>query len=167
MNIYKTLNGGFYNINELPVESKSIYTEIKASYDAGIEWTRFTNLWTQRISETFSNEPKSVIVESPIYKICQDLDSRIGIKQGYTREPDYRDILADLISMHYKSRYQFCKKTGIGEGYLSSVLNRKKEFSITKLREILEIMNYRIAFIEKQEADVREKWHPSNIPAKR
>ena len=77
------------------------------------------------------------------------MDSRLGIKQGYTREPDYRDLLDDAISMHFQSRYQFCKLMGVDEGDLSSILQKKKNFSVKRLQDILDKMNYRIALVER------------------
>ena len=153
MNLYKTLNGDIFNLDELPAELKSVYREVKSLYDINAGWTEFTNHWIAKIRGAFSGEPPSAVVEEPIYKICQDLDSRLGIRQGYTREPDYRDLLADIISLHFGSRYRFCKETGVDEGHLSSVLKKKKNLSLEKLQEILNKTNYRIAFVEK----VREK----------
>lgn len=148
MNVYKTLNGEVFMLDALTKELKEVYCMVKSHYDANTDWTEFTNLWMTKIREIFSNKQPSEIVEEPIYKICQDLDSRLGIRQGYTREPDYRDLLADIISLHFGSRYQFSKEVGIDEGYLSSVLNKKKNLSMEKLQEILKKTNYRIAFIE-------------------
>ncbi len=33
------------------------------------------------------------ITETAIFKICEDLDVRLAINQGYTRPSDYRDAL--------------------------------------------------------------------------
>lgn len=154
MNMYKTLNGEVFDLDELTDELKTIYSVLKSHYDINTDWTEFTNLWITKVREAFSDKQPSEIVEEPIYKICQDLDSRLGIRQGYTREPDYRDLLADIISLHFGSRYQFSKEIGIDEGYLSSVLNKKKNLSLEKLQEILKKMNYRIAFVEKVEEGV-------------
>ncbi|MBI4288728.1 MAG: hypothetical protein HY671_09910 [Chloroflexi bacterium] len=149
MNNYRTLNGEVFNLDELTKDHKLVYVEVKSFYDSNPEWTRFPNVWMDKIREAFAGKDPSTVVDEPIYKICQDLESRLGIRQGYTREPDYRDLLADIISRHFKSRYQFCKEVGIDEGYLSSVLARKKHLSIEKLQEILDKVDHRIAFIEK------------------
>jgi transcriptional regulator with XRE-family HTH domain len=155
MNLFKTLNGEVFALDRLTSERKRIYREVKSFYDTNPEWTEFSNFWVAKIKKTFSDKEPSLVVEEPIYKICQDLESRLGIRQGYTREPDYRDLLADIISLRFKSRYQFCKDMGIDEGYLSNVLNKKKHLSIERLQEILEKTNYRIAFMEKMEEKVR------------
>ena len=149
MNPYKTLSGEVFDLDELPAKLRAVYSEVKSYYDSNPDWSEFTNLWVAKIREVFKGRERSEVVEEPIFKICQDLESRLGIRQGYTREPDYRDLLADLISVHYRSRYQFCRETGVDEGYLSSVLNKKKNLSVEKLQEVLDKANYRIAFVEK------------------
>ena len=154
MNRYKTLNGEIFDLDELTDELKAVYRELKTHYDTNMEWTEFPNLWTAKVRNALSGKHSSEIVDEPIYKICQDMESRLGIRQGYTKEPDYRDLLADIISLHFGSRYQFSKEIGIDEGYLSSVLNKKKNLSLEKLQEILKKINYRIAFIEREGAEL-------------
>lgn len=149
MNLHRTLNGEVFDIDDLTGEQKAVYAAVRPSYDTNIEWTEFTNLWVAQLRETFGDKGTSVVAKEPIYKICQDLDSRLGIRQGYTREPDYRDLLADIISLHFRSRYQFCKRVGLDEGYLSSVLKKRKHLSLRKLQEVLERINYRISFVHK------------------
>ena len=140
MNLYRTLKSEVFDLGRLPAKQKSIYAELKSSYDLNIEWTRFTNLWITKVKEALKDEEPSEMVEEPIYKICQDLDSRLGIRQEYTKEPDYQDLLADVINLHFGSRYQFCKQTGVDEGYLSSILSRKKNPSLKMVGWLLALL---------------------------
>lgn len=149
MNYYKTLDGEVFNLDELTKQQKLIYSEVKSFYDTNPDWNQFSNMWTDRLKEAFDGIDPRTVIKEPIFEICQDLDSRLGIRQGYTREPDYRDLLADIISRHFKSRYQFCKEMGIDEGYLSTILARKKHLSMEKLQEILDKLDHRIVFVEK------------------
>ena len=110
-------------------------------------------MWFAKIRRAFKDEKPSVVVQAPIYRICQDLDSRLGLKQGYAREPDYRDLLTDIIATHFRSQSEFSKTVGIDRGYLSSVLAKKKHLSMEKLEEILCKTSYQIAFIERPEED--------------
>ena len=155
MYIYKTLNGEVFDLDKLTNKEKRIYAELKRHYDSNTEWTAFSNLWLTKIRKSFKNEDPSLVVQTPIYKICQDLGSRLGLKQGYTKEPDYRDLLVDIIGSHFKSQYEFSKIVGIDPGYLSCVLAKKKHLSMEKLEEILGRTNYRIAFIESFEKGER------------
>ena len=149
MNYYRTLDGKVFNLDELTEQQKLIYSEVKSFYDTNPDWNQFSNMWSDRLRESFTGVDPHIVVEEPIFEICQDLESRLGIRQGYTREPDYRDLLADIISRNFKSRYQFCKEMGIDEGYLSAVLSRKKHLSIEKLQDILDKLDHRIVFVEK------------------
>jgi hypothetical protein len=155
MHIYKTLNGEVFDLDKLTDKERKIYKELKSYYDSNQEWTAFSNLWFAKIRRAFKDEKPSVVVQTPIYKICQDLDSRLGLKQGYTREPDYRDLLIDIIGSHFKSQSEFSKTVGIDPGYLSSVLAKRKHLSVEKLEQILSKTNYQIAFIERFESEGR------------
>ena len=72
------------------------------------------------------------------YRICQDLEARLGIAQGKVASPDYRDYLADLIDERYGSRYRFCKSTGMDPGHLSRILAGRSELSLQALQRLLE-----------------------------
>lgn len=52
--------------------------------------------------------------------------------------PDYRDFLADVIEEQYKSRYEFCKKAGFDQGYLSRVLAGQADVAMGTLRKLLQ-----------------------------
>ncbi len=71
------------------------------------------------------------------YRICQDLEARLGIAQGKVGAPDYRDYLADLIEERYGSRYRFCKEQGVDPGHLSRVLASRSELSLESLKHVL------------------------------
>jgi hypothetical protein len=47
------------------------------------------------------------IPSMPIYRIAQDLSSRLGIARGMIRPPDYLDQLEDLALDHFPSRRAF------------------------------------------------------------
>ena len=151
MNIYVTLNGEFFDFNKLTEVEQELFSRMIQDFEQNLEWAEFKNLWMKEIKKAFLKEEITNIVEMPIYKIYQDLGSKLGIKQGYTRDSDYRDLLKDLINLKYASRYQFCKQTGFDESYLSNILNKRRELSIQKLEQILKTMGYRIEFVEEPE----------------
>lgn len=68
--------------------------------------------------------------ESALFKICDDLEARLGIAQGKASPPDYRHHLVALIEERYGSRYKFCKDTGIDQGQLSRILAGRADFSL-------------------------------------
>src|SRR5579864_3826162 len=95
----------------------------------------FSSWWSEELRR--ANLPTA----SMTYRICQDLEARLGIAQGKVAPPDYRDYLADLIEERYGSRYRFCKETGIDPGHLSRVFASRSELSLQRLNHILEALH--------------------------
>lgn len=149
MKQYETLNHEILDLDNLPKKYQNFYREINKYYKKGPDWNEFSNLWLGKINSIFHKVKREDIVKTPIFRICQDMESRLGIKQGHTRMTDYRDILAKIIAENYQSRYNFCKKVGIDPAFLSSVLKKKKHFSTNKLQMILEKSGYEIEIRRK------------------
>lgn len=149
MQIYKTLSGEIIDLDFLPGDHGQAYEEIKNYFDDQPHWNDFANFWMDKITSTVDSEEEN-LAETVLFKIGQDLESRLGIQQGYVRPADYRDVLRDLIEIEYKSRYQFCKSTGVDEGFLSKILGKKKNLSIAKLEEVLEKIGYEFVIRKKE-----------------
>ena len=78
-----------------------------------------------------------------------DLDFLLqqGIDQGFFRQRDYRDDLAEMIRRKFPSRYRFAKRVGIDEALLSRVIRKKAHLSIDKLESAVAPLGYRVALI--------------------
>ncbi|MBI5886632.1 MAG: helix-turn-helix transcriptional regulator [Deltaproteobacteria bacterium] len=147
---YTTLRHETVDIELLPKAHKTLFLEVSEYYRQKPSWVDFQNFWLTKITGTLAKKlTRAEIIQTAIYKICQDMDSRLGIEQGYIRQSDYRDILAMIIYKNYSSRYQFCKEVGIDEAFLSNVLNKKKSFSIENLEKILAKIGYEIEIRKK------------------
>ncbi len=142
MNAYETLDHKTFDLDKLPSKQKKFFEEMKVCLRKKFDWSEFGSFWFNQLSVVFKEVKKEDIPQLPIFKICQDMESRLGVQQGYTRLTDYRDMLAKIISEVYKSRYLFCKEVGIDEAFLSNVLKKKKHFSTKKLQEILDKAGY-------------------------
>ena len=92
---------------------------------------------------------RKVIVETPIFRILEDMDSRLAIKQDYARRGDYRDELQVIVDQNFPSLYAFCQTIGLDEGYLSRVLNKRQHISMKKLTQILITIGYELTIREK------------------
>lgn len=149
MKQYETLNHVIFDMDNLPDSHQDFYREINKYYKRGTDWNEFSNFWLGKINSIFHKVKREDIIKTPIFRICQDMESRLGIKQGHTRMTDYRDILAKIIAEDYQSRYIFCKEVGIDQAFLSSVLKKKKHFSTGKLQNILEKSGYEIEIRRK------------------
>ena len=143
--IYHTITGRAYDLEQLNQEERLYLTAVLEWYRESPEWSAFSAKWSALFDETSLDEA------SPTYRICQDLEARIGIQQGAVSPPDYRDYLVDLIEERYGSRYRFCKETGVDPGHLSRVLAGRAELSIESLRKHLGALEAVIVIRPKQE----------------
>ena len=55
-----------------------------------MEWSKCAALWAREFDK------RGLQREGLAYRICQDLEARLGIAQSKVAPPDYRDYLADL-----------------------------------------------------------------------
>lgn len=149
MKIYTTLENEKYDCQQLPPEHKVFLKKVTKYYTEEPLWDEFSYFWLSKGSELWREIKGEELVELPIYKICQDMEVRLGIKQGYTRERDYRDDLEEMIAADFRSNYKFCQLTGIDQGFLSNVIKKRKNFSITKLEKVLHKVGYRLS-IQKE-----------------
>jgi len=105
------------------------------------------------------------LVRLPVYAICQDIASRVGIEQGYFRQRDYRDDLVELIAKTHESRYQFAKETGLNQAFLSRVLSKRAHLSVEKLEKAAEALGYRVALVRSAQARRRRAKSPKEMAA--
>jgi transcriptional regulator with XRE-family HTH domain len=94
-------------------------------------WNRFAAWRLKAFNESGLSD------HSPVFRVCRDLEARLGIAEGKVARPDYRDYLADLIEERFGSRYRFCEATGIDPGQLSRVFTGKADLSAELLRRAL------------------------------
>lgn len=142
---YHTITGRNLDVTRLTSEERKFLGKVRAKYATKPEWTEFANWWTTLFNE--SQLPK----ESVVYRLCQDLEARLGIAQGKVAAPDYRDYLADLIEAKFGSRYRFCRETGVDPGHLSRVFSSRSDLSLQSLGNVLHALHAALV-IQPQEA---------------
>ncbi|MBI4600653.1 MAG: hypothetical protein HY721_01705 [Planctomycetes bacterium] len=128
---YETITGRKINLGRLSREEKRLLLAVRRKFRSHPSWSAFASWWTAELGQAGLTE------KSPAYRICQDLEARLGIAEGKVGAPDYRDYLADLIEERYGSRYRFCKERGVDPGHLSRVLASRSELSLESLRSLL------------------------------
>jgi hypothetical protein len=149
MKTYRTLRNAVYDVTALPPEQKKIYEKVKRFSDKRPHWDRFTGFWVRQMDTLQPALTRKEIVNTPIWKICEDMDSRIAIEQGYARRSDYLDELLDLIESKRRSPRAFCREVGLDEDYLNRVLNKRQPFSLRKLEKVLDALGYELTIREK------------------
>ncbi len=135
---YETITGRSIALGKLTKPERKFLAGVGKKYKSGPEWTRFAAWW---YGEFARSELKA---ESIAYRICQDLEARLGIQQGKVSPPDYRDYLADLIDAQFGSRQEFCRRTGVDPGQLSRVFGGRADLSIRSLQSVLEVLHARL-----------------------
>ena len=132
---YQTITGRALALSELGEKERKFLGSVQRKYTRRPEWSEFAGWWGEEFRRSGLPE------DSLAYRICQDLEARLGIAQGKVAGPDYRDYLADLIEERYGSRYRFCKETGVDPGHLSRVFASRSELSLQSLQRILDALH--------------------------
>ena len=149
MKQYRTLKHDIYDLDALPPDQQRMYEAVWEFYQREPDWDTFTAFWLAHIERLHPQLTRQEITETSIFNICEDMDARLAIHQGYTRPSDYRDELQRLIEQKFPSRYAFCQTIGLDEGYLSRVLNKRQHISMKKLAHILDAIGYEVTIREK------------------
>jgi transcriptional regulator with XRE-family HTH domain len=149
---YRTITGRSLDLGNLADAEQDFLATVHREYEGEPEWSTFASWWSHELREAGLSE------KSAAYRICQDLEARLGIAEGKVAAPDYRDYLADLIEERYTSRYRFCKETGVDPGHLSRVLASRAELSLQNLQRVLEALHASLV-IQPQE-DLAERASP-------
>ena len=112
---FQTITGRALDLERLEANEREFLTAVQRTYEKEPTWSAFAAWWPKELQR------RGLSTESAVYRICQDLEARLGIAQGKVAPPDYRDYLADLIDERHGSRYRFCKATGMDPGHPSRI----------------------------------------------
>jgi hypothetical protein len=143
---YQTITGRQLPLSKLSKSEKTLLGRVQQKFNARLEWTRFAAWWNAEFTRS------GLSTKSPVYRICQDLEARLGIQQGSVSPPDYRDFLADLIDGRFGSRHEFCQATGVDPGQLSRVFAGRADLSLRALEKVLEVLHARLVIQTEEQA---------------
>src|SRR5437667_10977713 len=132
--VFQTITGRALDLERLDAKEREFLAAVQAKYEKDPAWSAFASWWPKELQRS------GLSAESVAYRICQDLEARLGIAQGKVAAPDYRDYLADLIEERYGSRYKFCKETGIDPGHLSRAFASRSDLSMEALKKLLNVL---------------------------
>lgn len=150
---YQTITGRTLDLAGLDEKESTFLSAVERKYGEQPEWSEFSAWWTMERGRA------GLPAEGVAYRICQDLEARLGIAQGKVAPPDYRDYLADLIEERYGSRYRFCKESGIDPGHLSRVFASRSELSLQSLQRILDALH--AALVIQPQEDLADRVSPA------
>jgi transcriptional regulator with XRE-family HTH domain len=142
---YVTITGRVIDLLQLTAEERQCLASIIEKYRTHPEWTDFANWWMNILARC------GIDRQSSLFKVCDDLEARLGISQGKTSPPDYRHYLLALIEERYGSRYRFCKESGIDQGQLSRILSGRADFSMETLTKVLQSLGASLMIVTENE----------------
>ena len=152
MPIYRTITRRPLDLSKLTREERPFIAHVNAMYKKSPEWSRFAAWWVREFAK------RGLKTRGLAYRICQDLEARLGIAQRKVAQPDYRDYLADLIEEKYGSRYKFCKETGVDPGHLSRVFASRSDLSLDALKKLLQALG--AALVVQEDDSLRANASP-------
>ena len=150
--VYRTITGMTLDLSKLTREERPFIAHVHGFYKNSVEWSKFAALWVREFDK------RGLKQDGLAYRICQDLEARLGIAQGKVAPPDYRDYLADLIEEKYGSRYKFCKETGVDPAHLSRVFASRSDLSLEALVKLLHTLG--AALVVQPEQALKENTSP-------
>ena len=129
--VYHTITGRALDLSGISAEDAAFLNEVTEKFRACRNWTTFSSFWFGLFNR------RGFKIALPVYRVCQDLEARLGIAEGKVAPPDYRDYLADFINEKYGSYDRFCEETGTDMAQLSRAFSGRPELSLDALRKIL------------------------------
>lgn len=147
--LYSTITGRRVDLKKLSRKEKQFLSEVIRKYERKPSWNSFASWWNAEFRKVGLNS------SSPIYRVCQDLEARLGIAEGKVAPPNYRDYLADLIEDKYGSRYRFCKEKGLDQAYISRILGGRSGLTLASLGEFLRLLD--VDLVVRRRGDWREE----------
>jgi hypothetical protein len=147
--VYQTITGRRMPMSNLTETESGFLEKVAKKYNSKQRWTRFAAWWNAEFTGA------GLSTSSVVYRICQDLEARLGINQGKVSPPDYRDFLAELIDTQFGSRQEFCQATEVDPGQLSRVLANRADLSMKVLQKVLEMLHAQFVIQTEEESAAR------------
>jgi hypothetical protein len=152
-NSYVDLKGRELPLDGLDAQERQFVAELQQRAKSHPDWDDFENSWTATVAAFYDarGPARRESRETVVYKIAQDLSSRLAIAAGQARPPDYRDELEAIIRKSFRTRREFCAATGLSEDMLSHVLAHRKHLAIETLTQALDRIGYTIRLVPCRE----------------
>ncbi len=150
---YTDLKGRSHSLAALDAEEQALVREL-IDYANRHDWGQYSNFWMPKVGDFFAKRglSRQEVLRTVVYRVAQDLGSRLATAEGMARLPDYRDDLAQLIRTRFRTRREFCEATGISEDMLSHVLAGRKHLAIDTLTRALGRIGYALHITPASEA---------------
>jgi hypothetical protein len=147
--VYVTLTGQEVALTGLDHEEGRLLRALERRARTHPSWTDFGNYWVREVAAFYDGRglSRGESRRGLVYRIVQDLCSRLGIAEGLVRVPEYRAELEELIRLKFRTRRAFCEATGLSEAMVSHVLAGRKDLSLESLSKALDRIGYRLRIV--------------------
>jgi hypothetical protein len=156
---YVNLKGEAISIADLTDAERKLVAKLTRQAKEVGDWNEFENYWTRAVTDFYAGSglSRKQARATGVYRIAQDLGSRLAVQAGIARAPDYRDELSDLIQTRFQTRRAFCQATGLTEDMLSHVLAGRKHLAIETLADALSRIGFSLRIVPAKETVVEPK----------
>jgi hypothetical protein len=150
--IHIDLKGHSFASADFDADERRLISELKQHAGKSGDWNDYSNYWMPRVSDFYAARglTRREIRDTAVYRIAQDIGSRIAVAAGSARLPDYRDELETIIRKKFPTRRAFCDATGLSEDMLSHVLARRKHLAVDTLEEALSRIGYALHLVPQE-----------------
>jgi hypothetical protein len=159
VSVYVDLDGREICLGHLDAEERKLLARLRRRAESHPDWCDFDNYRFRVITEFYDARrvPRKLSRQSVVYRVAQDLSSRLGMAQGLIRPDDYLGDLEELARRKFPSQRAFCDAGGIAPDMLSHVLAGRKELSLGALTTALERIGYRLRIVPVAEVKTAAK----------
>jgi hypothetical protein len=147
--VYLDLDGNAISLDGLDAAERRLLGRLERRAQTHPDWCAFDNYRMPAVAAVYHGRglSRADTIQTPIYRIAQDLSARLGMAQGMIRAPDYLDQFEDLVLNHFRSRRAFCQASGLSEKLVDDVLAGRKDLSLEELSKALERAGYRLRIV--------------------
>jgi hypothetical protein len=148
-NIYVDLDGNEIALDALEEAERRLVARLRRRARTHPDWCDFGNYYTRAVREFYDalHVSRKAATRTAVWRVAQDLCSRLGLAAGLIRPDDYLSDLEELVRRKFPSQRAFSDATGIAPDMLSHVLAGRKELSLTALTKALERIGYRLRIV--------------------
>lgn len=147
--VYVNLQGQEIALGGLDDEERKLLARLRRRSRNHPDWADFTSYWMGAAAAFYDGRglTRGQSRRTAVYRIAQDLCSRLGIAAGLVRPLDYRAEVDRLIRLKFRSRRAFCAASGLSEDMLSHFLAGRKDLSLASMAEALARIGYRLHIV--------------------
>jgi hypothetical protein len=138
------LDGREICLEHLDASERALLARLRRRARTNPDWDAFDNYWTRTVPGFYKARglARKAVPRTTLWRIAQDLSSRLGLAAGLVRPDDYLGDLEDLIREKYPSPHAFCRATGLAAELLEPVLAGRADLPLGTLLKGLERIGY-------------------------